>query len=515
MNKKLRVGVVGVGNMGANHARSYSKIENVEFKAVSDINIESAKKVAEENGVDYFFDFAEMIKIMKLDAVSVCVPTSLHVPVSRACLDLGTHVLLEKPIALSVEDGEELLKYAKTKERKLFVGHIERFNPAVKKVKEIIDKGELGKITAIMARRVGGFPPQIKDADIAVDLAIHDVDIVNFLLGELPIKIESHLQKNHIENRSDAAEFFLKYSSASAYIQTNWITPVKIRKLNITGSEGYLEMDYISQDITFYKSNYDKFREDIGDYSDYILRFSDPDTITISVSKREPLMEEIKFFIDGVSSGTPLDSRFAVEALRIVKHGVSNAQTNISKEVSREKQQNVFMHESACVSDKATLGLGTKVWHGAQVREKATIGKNCVISKNAYVGRSVSVGDNCKIQNNASVYQGTAFERGVFVGPHVIFTNDRIPRAINVDGSQKSVTDWQVTPTFVDEGASIGAGSVILPGIKIGRYAMVGAGSVVTHDVPDFCLVVGNPARVVGKVDMIGNIIERYARTEK
>ncbi len=315
---KLRCVVIGVGNMGKNHVRTYSSLEEAELVAVSDVNLTLVEKIAFEFGVEKYIDYKKMIKEVKPDVVSICVPTLYHYEVAKFCLEQKINVLVEKPIAGSVFEAEDLLKIACENGVQLFVGHIERFNPAVRKVKEMIEKGDLGKITAIMARRVGGFPPQIRDANIALDLAIHDVDIVNFLLGGFPLEISVAKKKNHIEQREDSVEFFLKYPEASAYIQANWITPVKIRKLTITGTEGYLEMDYISQQIEFYKSNYEKFKEEISGFSDYILRFSDPDKITIAVAKKEPLMEEVSYFLKQIRSGTRVDSQFAVNALKIV-----------------------------------------------------------------------------------------------------------------------------------------------------------------------------------------------------
>jgi len=165
----------------------------------------------------------------------------------------------------------------------------------------------------------------------------------------------------------------------------------------------------------------------------------------------------------------------------------------------------VYIHPTADVSPKATLGPGTKVWHQAQVREGAVLGRNCILGKGAYVDSGVHIGDNVKIQNRASVYHGVTLEDGVFVGPHVIFTNDRLPRAINPDGSLKSDDDWELGLILVREGASLGAGSIVVAGVTIGRFAMVGAGAVVTKDVPDYGLVYGNPARLAGYVCSCGH----------
>lgn len=170
----------------------------------------------------------------------------------------------------------------------------------------------------------------------------------------------------------------------------------------------------------------------------------------------------------------------------------------------------IFIHPTADVSPDAEIGAKTKVWAYAQIRERTSIGNECVISKNVYVDFDVRIGNRCKVQNNCSLYHGLTVEDGVFIGPHVVFANDKVPRAITKDGELKSTADWKVSPTTVRYGASIGAHSVILPGVTIGRFAMIGSGSVVTKDVPDFALVYGNPARVHGYVDEEGNKVEKH-----
>ncbi len=155
-----------------------------------------------------------------------------------------------------------------------------------------------------------------------------------------------------------------------------------------------------------------------------------------------------------------------------------------------------FIHPTAQVSDQATLGDDTYVWNYAQIREGASLGKDCIVSKGVYVDTDVRIGDRCKLQNNASIYHGVIIEDWVFVGPHVCFTNDLRPRAVNPDGSRKDALDWKITPTRVGKGAAIGANCTIRCGVTIGKWAMIGAGSVVTKDVPDYGLMLGNPAKL-------------------
>jgi len=170
--------------------------------------------------------------------------------------------------------------------------------------------------------------------------------------------------------------------------------------------------------------------------------------------------------------------------------------------------EKVSIHPTADVSKQAKIGANTKIWNQSQVREGCVIGENCIISKNCYIDFDVKIGNNVKIQNNSSAYHGVTIEDGVFIGPHACLTNDKFPRAINEDGSLKNNSDWEAGKILIKKGASIGACSVILPNVTIGQFAMIGSGSVVTKDVPDFGLVYGNPAKLHGYVDKKGNKVK-------
>ncbi|WP_066299127.1 acyltransferase [Arthrobacter luteolus] len=162
------------------------------------------------------------------------------------------------------------------------------------------------------------------------------------------------------------------------------------------------------------------------------------------------------------------------------------------------------IESTADVAENAEIGGGTLIWHQAQVREGASLGSNCVVGRGAYIGPGVQIGDNCKIQNHALVYEPSVLGNGVFVGPAAVFTNDTYPRAVNPDGSLKSAADWHPVGVVVEDGASIGARTVCIAPLRIGRWATVAAGAVVTRDVPSYAVVAGVPARQVGWVGPAG-----------
>jgi UDP-2-acetamido-3-amino-2,3-dideoxy-glucuronate N-acetyltransferase len=182
----------------------------------------------------------------------------------------------------------------------------------------------------------------------------------------------------------------------------------------------------------------------------------------------------------------------------------SGMQDQRGSKTSEPFRRDVYIHPTAEVHDLADVGAGTKVWNHAQIRPNASVGHHCVIGKGVYIDANAIVGNNCKIQNYVSVFDGVTLMDGVFIGPHVCFTNDIRPRAINPDGSAKSADDWTLTPTIVQTGAAIGANATIVCGITIGAWAMIGSGSVVSRDVSPHALVVGNPARQIGWVCSCG-----------
>lgn len=292
----MNVAVIGVGNMGKNHARVYSVLDGAKLVAVCDVD-PVGKEIAEKYECKYYKDYRVMLEKESLDAVSVCVPTSLHYEVVKELIGRGIHVLVEKPITDSVEEGEKLVKLAREAGVKLAVGHIERFNPAVQKLKEVIEKGKLGKITSMIARRVGLFPSQIKDANVIVDLAVHDIDVFNYLLREGPRKVYAKAGRALINKREDYADILLEYEKASGFIQVNWMTPIKIRTLSISGVKGYAELNYITQELVFYKSVYEKTHDG---FDDFVVKFGEPEKENVPVEREEPLKLELRDFLGSI-----------------------------------------------------------------------------------------------------------------------------------------------------------------------------------------------------------------------
>jgi len=313
-------GVIGVGFMGTNHARNLAHLSNAKLLGVVDTDQNKARTVSLMYGCEKFTDYQALLRQPAIRAVSVCLPTSMHEQVVTDALEAGKHVLVEKPIASTVTQALKMQATASAQGRILMVGHIERFNPAVQRAKKVIDQQLIGNIVSIIARRVGLFPPRIQDADIAIDLAIHDIDVINYLLGTLPTEIRVDRQRQHLDKRDDSVHFLLRYPQTTAYVQANWITPVKIRKLNITGTDGYMELDYIAQSVKIHKSNYDKSKElDQATLAeDFVLKFREPDYIEEVVEATEPLSGELAFFVDAVRSGKKINSDHAVDALRVV-----------------------------------------------------------------------------------------------------------------------------------------------------------------------------------------------------
>jgi UDP-N-acetylglucosamine 3-dehydrogenase len=248
---KLRAGVIGVGAMGKNHARLYSELNGVELIGVSDVNETLAASVARSYDCKPYADYHDLLD-KNLDAISIVVPTTLHKKVALDAIQKGINVLVEKPIADTVENADEIIKAARQNKVKLMVGHVERFNPAIIKLKELINSGLLGKVVSISAKRVGPYNPRIRDVGIVLDLGTHDIDIMSYLCGE-KIKEVYASAGTVVHSHEDHAIITLNFGSGSSgVIDTNWLTPHKVRNLTVIGSQGIAEVNYIEETLRIF-----------------------------------------------------------------------------------------------------------------------------------------------------------------------------------------------------------------------------------------------------------------------
>jgi UDP-N-acetylglucosamine 3-dehydrogenase len=311
-DNQIRVAVIGAGNMGKNHLRTYKAMDGVELVALADIS-PTAKKLAKEYGVKYYENYIDLLEEEKPDAVSVVVPTPLHYKLGKEIMGKGIHCLIEKPIASSPEEADELIILAKKQKVIFTVGHIERYNPMILKLKKLVDTLEIGEITSVVVRRVGGFPNIEPKTDVIIDLAVHDIEIMSFLLGKQPKNIHGHGSRTLHSKNIDSAEIFLDFGVASGFIQANWITPVKIRTIAVTGTKGYVEGNYITQELTYFLHNIKKQNDG---FKNFVVTMGEPQKRYVSESLEEPLKNELTQFIASIKEGKPTEILVKPEAAR-------------------------------------------------------------------------------------------------------------------------------------------------------------------------------------------------------
>ncbi len=322
---ELNAAVLGVGNMGRHHARVYAAMPGVNLVAVADVSRTLGQRVAAKCGCKYYKDYKQLLDSENIHAVSIAVPTSLHKAVALECIRRKIPVLIEKPIADTVSSAQAIIKSSEKHGVPVCVGHIERFNPTILKLRKLIEQKKFGRIISISSKRVGLFPPQIKDTDVIIDLAVHDIDICAFLLGVQPTSVNARAGRALNSTRYDYADIILGYNGVDVVIQVNWITPVKVRELSLIGTKGYAELNYLTQTLKIYKSNYQK---KFDSYGDYIVKFGTPQTEELNLAGREPLQLEIENFISHVSkkNGHVVSAGEGLHALKIALKAAKSAQ---------------------------------------------------------------------------------------------------------------------------------------------------------------------------------------------
>jgi UDP-N-acetylglucosamine 3-dehydrogenase len=290
----LKIGVIGLGSMGKNHARVCSEIENIELIGVSDINKKTAKEIAEKFDTKTFFDYKELIP--HIDAAIIATPTVTHHKIALDLIEEGKHVLVEKPICENIKKSEELVNKAKKENLILAVGHIERHNPAVGFIKDSLEKKKFGDLITLNSRRVSNFPGRIKDVGVVMDLGIHDIDIMYYLAGDVKSVYTRAGKFNKTIEYEDYANIILNFKNyVCGIVEVNWLTPMKVRKLFLTCSENYVEADYINQSVTISSSLFKKV--DLTNLYRVPIQYN---VNKVALEKKEPLKNEINDFIKAV-----------------------------------------------------------------------------------------------------------------------------------------------------------------------------------------------------------------------
>lgn len=292
----MRVGVIGAGAMGQHHVRIYNELPGVELVGIADIDATKVNQLAAQYKIKAFTDYNELLK-QELDAVSIVVPTMMHRKVALDVIDADTNILIEKPIADTPENAMDIIDSANDAGLKLMVGHIERFNTAVMKLKEIIDSGRLGKVVSISTHRVGPYNPRIRDVGVIMDIGVHDIDVISYLHGMKATEVYA-VAGADIHPFEDHAAIILRFDDEhSGIIETNWLTPHKIRKLTAIGLKGVAYLDYIDQTVELHDEGWIR---------------------KAKIEKKEPLRNELQYFTDCISKNIqPLPSgeegKYAIE----------------------------------------------------------------------------------------------------------------------------------------------------------------------------------------------------------
>jgi len=498
------IAVIGAGSWGQNLVRNFYQLGIL--KTICDGSPSVRKQMTEMYPGTAVTDQLETIfNDPEIKGVVVAAPAALHFQIAEKGLLAGKHLFVEKPLSLTYGDGEKLVHLAEEKQRILFVGHILHYHPAVIRLKEMIRKGEIGRVQYIYSRRLS-LGKIRREENILWSFAPHDISVILSLTGEDPSYVDS-IGSNFLHARiPDVTMTNLKFPSGiGAHIFVSWLNPFKEQRLIIVGDRGMVVFDdteMIEKKLLLYPHTIN--------WKDGIPVPQKAEHIAIDLNPiwKEPLRAECEAFLAAIQSGVaPITS--GEEGLRVLKL-LERSQRSIEEKErlfplpsgeqnalweqlvqQPEPKTDYFLHPTAIADDDTTIGKGTNIWHFSHILSHTSIGERCNIGQNVVIGPDVTIGNQCKIQNNVSVYKGVTLEDGVFCGPSMVFTNIYNPRA------EIGKMD-QVRPTLVRKGATIGANATIVCGHTIGRYAFIGAGAVITRDVPAYALMVGNPARQIG-----------------
>src|SRR5438034_1351980 len=499
-NAKAKVAVVGVGYWGKNLVRNFYELGALAMLCDADGSVEG-KYRQQYASVRFCRDFRSVLADPSVAAVALATPAVTHYEMAKAALEAGKDVLVEKPLAIDVSHGEAVVALAHAKQRILMVGHILRYHPAILKLQRLIRDGVLGRINYLYSNRLNIGKIRTEE-NILWSFAPHDISVMLALLNEMPSRVscQGGGYLNHDVTDVTLSHFDFP-SGVQAHIFVSWLHPVKEQRLVVVGSEMMAVFDDTAgHKLVLYPHKVE--------WRNRVPTAVKAEGEIIALENREPLRAECQHFLDCVESRTSPVSDGA-EGLRVLRV-LDACQRSLlsggvavepSGSLSEKERPPYFVHESAYVDDGAQVGAGTKILLLSRSMNGARIGERSIIGQNVNVDGGAIVGSNVKIQNNVSVYAGVVIEDDVFLGPSCVLTNVSNPRA---EVNRHSLYEI----TRLKRGCTVGANATIVCGITIGRYAFVGAGSVVTKSVPVFALVVGNPARHIGWMSRHGHRLD-------
>ncbi len=479
------VAAIGAGYWGRNIIRALHRL--CVLSCICDVS-EDALEVQRETyvGVHTETDYKKVLDDGRIAAVAIASPAARHAEMIRQALEAGKDVFVEKPLCLSEEEGASLVALAASLGRVLMVGHLLHYHDAVVKLGEMIGKGELGKLHYIYSNRLnlGRFR---SEENALWSFAPHDVSVVLGLAGEMPGDVFCGGGAFLQDGVHDSACACLSFPSGiKAHIFASWLNPYKEQKLVVVGSRKMAVFDDTQPERKLLV-----YPHEIS-WKGKIPVPERKDAEVVELPGTEPLLNELSHFLQCVRERkSPLtDGAEGLRVLRVLQACQKSLDT-FEKVSLSDKDEKFFAHPSAVIDQPTNIGEGTSIWHFSHVMRDSEIGRQCNIGQNVVISPGVKIGNNVKIQNNVSVYTGVTLEDGVFCGPSMVFTNVINPRS-------RISRRHEYKATLVREGASLGANCTVVCGHTIGRFAFVGAGAVVTKDVPDYALAVGNPARVTG-----------------
>lgn len=487
---QTNIAVIGSGYWGKNLVRNFDSLGALH--TICDSNDTLLAQFKEQYpSVRTCLAVNEVLGNPDITGVAIATPAETHYTLAKEALLAGKNVFVEKPLTLDEDDAVKLIALAKEQNLTLMVGHLLQYHPVFIALKAMAEKGDLGRINYIYSNRLN-LGKIRREENILWSFAPHDISMILSLAGEMPESIiatgGNYLHKEIADVTTTHMEF---PSGLQAHIFVSWLHPFKEQKLVVVGDRKMAVFD----DTRQWEDKLLLYPHQIN-WEGNIPVPDKAESERVDIPQSEPLKSECQHFLDCIESGKgPItDGEEGLRVLHVLNEAQRSMDQHGAKVCSTERTpapSEVKIHHTAVVDKGAKIGAGSAIWHFSHILPGTKIGADCKIGQNVVIGPDVEVGNNCKIQNNVSVYKGVTLEDDVFCGPSMVFTNVHnprchIPRMTEIKG------------TLVRKGATLGANSTIVCGNTIGRYAFVGAGAVVTRDVLDHALVMGNPATQTG-----------------